>query len=369
MGLQNIKESLRQHAKSVGIATVGIISAAAIPVWQIYFVETPDIHIEISEIRRINSSTYRVPLGTEELRHLIPYIDENLFYETTPKGERGDRIQYPTFDVETLLSAYESAKLDLKNIAETKQQLEKYIATIDAYLDPSNHAYLLTEFRVGEMKSWGLSHYIDDDEAHYYEQEVLEITRNYSDMKFNAKKTPVFNIPALKFLLSDLKEDLQDVISTNDHRLEKLKDNLRGLDAQLNTIKKEQRDMYSYYEVDAIATNSGRASDSFRSIGMLRVNISANNYVDVHLDMMNFQQNSELEPASTKMLRYRSDELYQLPVEDRTLVNTFWGSTGQVRLLNLDTRHHVYVSNPITFANNGNHKSLFDHLKKVAASL
>ncbi|KJY89386.1 hypothetical protein TW84_12595 [Vibrio neptunius] len=369
MTFEEIKNKLKGHAKSVAVAVLGGLSAIAIPVWQIYFVETSDINVEIEEIRRVNADTYRVALATEELRLLIPYIDESLFYEVEPNGNRGDKIRYPTFDVNTLIEAYDSAKVDLKNIAETKRQLSRYITTIDAYLDPENNEFLLTEFRVGEMKSWGLSNYIDDDEAVYYERQVLSITRNYSGMTFKTGSGPALNVPALKFLLSDVKEDLQEVIEENDTTLENLRDNMRGIDAQLAKIQGEQQGLYSFFEVDIVATNNGRASASLRPVGMVRVNISGNNYVDIKLELVDFQNSSELPPSSTRLLTYRSNELHQMPVEDRNLVNAFWGSTGQARLINLDTKHQVYSSKPTAFADNSNQKILFDQLKKAAASI
>ncbi|NVD06505.1 hypothetical protein FCU94_06225 [Vibrio sp. JPW-9-11-11] len=369
MKLEGLKQKLKTHVKSVSVAILGGLSAIAIPVWQIYFVETSDIDVEIGEIRRVNADTYRVALVTEELQLLKPYIDEDLFYEIEPNGERGDKIRYPTFEVNTLLHAYDSAKVDLKNIAETKRLLSQYITTIDAYLDPENREFLLTEFRVGEMKSWGLSNYIDDDEAVYYERQVLSITRNYSNMTFKKGSDPELNVSALKFLLSDVKEDLQEVIVSNDAMLEKLRDNIRGIDAQLAKVKREQQSLYSYFEVDIVATNNGRASASLRPVGMIRVNISDSNYVDVKLEMVDFQNASELPPSSTRLLSYRSNELYKMPAEDRELINTFWGSTGQARLLNLDTKHQVYASKPAAFADNSNQKMLFDNLKTAAASL
>ncbi|GLT19146.1 hypothetical protein GCM10007938_29280 [Vibrio zhanjiangensis] len=369
MNLENIKQTLRTHIKSIGVATIGLFSATAVPIWQIYFVETSDIEIEIGEIRRIHSNDYRVALSTEELQLLKPYIDEELFYEIEPNGERGDRIRYPSFDVDTLIQAYEKAKIELKNIAETKRQLSHYIDTIDAYLATDNLEFQLIEFRVGEMKSWGLSNYIDDDEAAYYEHEVLSITRNYSDMTFKSGEAPRLNAPALAFLLSDVKEDLLEVITTNDMTLEKLRDSMRGIDAQINKIQRDQQDLYSYFEVDVVATNNGRASAALRPIGLIRVTISSNNYVDINLEMDEFQTSSELPPSSTRLIRYHSFELHQMPVEDRNLVNAFWGTTGQARLLNLDTKRQVYASKPTVFADKSSRKVLFDQLKKSAASL
>ncbi|MEI8632832.1 hypothetical protein P4S72_14120 [Vibrio sp. PP-XX7] len=179
--------------------------------------------------------------------------------------------------------------------------IHRYIATIDAYLDPKDHEHELTEFRVSEMKQWTLSNYIDDSEAHYYEQQVLQITRNYSQLKFTGKKQPKFNLPALNFLLTDVKEDLNEVTDKDNQRLEQLRDNLRGIESQLNQLKTEKYNQYSYLIIDAIVTNTGRASTSLRPVALIRVQLSESNYVDVQLTMENYQNNAELSQPQHKL--------------------------------------------------------------------
>ncbi|WNJ94315.1 hypothetical protein RND59_09050 [Vibrio ruber] len=76
------------------------------------------------------------------------------------------------------------------------------------------------------------------------------------------------------------------------------------------------------------------------------VQISDNNYVDVRLLMEDYPNNTELPPASTKVLHYRSAEFNHLPNDARTLVNTFRGSTGLARILTLDTNEHFMHQTP-----------------------
>ncbi len=366
MSMKPLLEKLKTKSRPILLGLAGIASASVIPVWQIYFVETSDVTLEITGIQRIESDHLKTTLDTDELQLLEPYIPEQLRYEYNPQGEKGDKIDYPEFTVSTLTDAYNAARQDLKNIAETRAKLEQYIATINAYLDPKDHEHQLSEFRVSEMKQWTLSNYIDDSEAHYYEQQVLTITRNYAELKFTGKQTPQFNLPALKFLLSDVRDDLGEVIKQNNHRLEQLRDNIRGIEAQLNKLKAEKYHQYSYFTLDVVAGNTGRVSTSLRPVALMRVQISDNNYVDVRLLMEDYQNNAELPPASTKVLHYRSAELNHLPNDDRTLVNTFWGSTGLARILTLDTGEHIYASNTIAFADNQNQKVMVDRLKKAA---
>ena len=360
------REKIKDHGKTVALGVAGVISAALIPIWQIYFVETADVIIEVAAIRRIESNNYKVPLDTEELTFLKPYIPESLLYEYDSVGVKGDRIDYPTFTLTVLFNAYDKAKQDLKNISITKANLLSNIATIDLFLDPTNTKNELIEFRLSQLKRWDLRNYIDDAEASYYEQQVLAITRSYSTIKFE-NGLPKINTQALQFLLKDIKEDITDVIESSNIRLEGLRDNIRSIETQLDKLKSIQLNQFTYFKVDVAASNTGRVSTSLRPLALMRVQISDDNYVDIRLIMDDYKVQGELLPSSTNIIHYRSAEIYSFPKEDQSLVNTFWGSTGRVRLFSLDTKHNVFTSNQIAFVDNLNQKVIFDKLKKVAA--
>lgn len=360
-------EKAKSHLKGILIGGLGILSAAAVPVWQIYFVETSDVAIEITAISRIESDHFKVALDTDELQMLEPYIPENLLYEFNHLGQRGDKIDFPEFSLGTLLTAYDKAKQDLKNISITKTKLQQSIERIDAYLDPVNQQYPLVEFRVSELKSWDLSNYIDDAEAQYFENQVLAITRDYSQMEFNAQDEPALNLAALAFLLNDVKEDITDVIRGSNNRHGRLRDDIRNIETQLQKLKDQQFEQNTFFTVDAVVSNSGRASTSLRPLALMRVQISDNNYVDIRLEQQRYSEQSELLPSSTNMLSYRSLELYSFPSEDQALINTFWGSTGRVQMYAMDTQQNVFSSNQIAFVDNRNQKVILDKLKEVAS--
>lgn len=361
------REKFKNHGKAVALSVAGVISAALIPIWQIYFVETSDVMIEIAAISRIESTQYKVPLDTDELMLLAPYIPESLLFEYDNVGGKGDRIDYPTFPLAVLSSAYEKAKQDLKNISITKANLLSRINTIDLFLDPANTQYELTEFRLSQLKEWDLRNYIDDAEAEYYEQQVLAITRSYSTIKFENDQ-PKINTLALAFLLKDVREDIFDVIQSSNNRLEGLRDNISSIETQLDKLRYIQLNQYTYFKVDVVASNTGRISTSLRPLALMRVQISDDNYVDIRLMMEDYKTQGELQPSSTNIIHYRSGEIYSFPKEDQSLVNTFWGSTGRVRLFSLDTKHNVFTSNQIAFVDNLNQKVMIDKLKKVAAA-
>lgn len=360
-------DKTKSHLKGLVLGGFGIVSAAAIPVWQIYFVETSDVAIEITSISRIESDHFKVALDTDELQMLEPYIPENLLYEFNHLGQRGDKIDFPEFSLGTLFTAYDKAKQDLKNISITKTKLQQSIERIDAYLDPANQQYPLDEFRVSELKSWDLSNHIDDAEAQYFENQVLAITRDYSQMEFNAQAQPALNLAALAFLLNDVKEDITDVIRESNNRHERLRDDIRNIETQLQKLKAQQFEQNTFFTVDAVVSNSGRASTSLRPLALMRVQISDNNYVDIRLEQQSYSEQSELLPSSTNMLSYRSSELYSFPSEDQALINTFWGSTGRVQMYAMDTQQNVFSSNQIAFVDNRNQKVILDKLKEVAS--
>ncbi|KZN53643.1 hypothetical protein [Pseudoalteromonas luteoviolacea] len=361
-------EKIKKHIRSVALALVGVVSAAAIPIWQIYFVETSEVVIELASINRNESSHFTVPLDTDELALLEPYIPSESLYEFNRQGVRGDKIDYPEFTLNILFEAYEKAKQDLKNMALTKASLLKSIERIEAYLDPNNHQFPLVEFRVSELKGWDLSNHIDDSEALYFEEQVLALTRNYSQMAFDNQENPEINIAALKFLLNDVKEDISDVIHESTVRHERLRDDIRNIETQLHKLKSQQLELYTYFDVEVVASNTGRVSTSLRPLALMRVQISENNYVDIRLQLQNYTEQAELAPSSTNILRYRSSELNTFPSEDQALINTFWGSTGRVRLFAMDTKHNVFTSNQIAFVDNRNQKLIVDKLKEVATA-
>jgi len=360
-------DKTKSHLKGLVLGGLGVVSAAAVPVWQIYFVETSEVAIEITSISRIGSDHFKVALDTDELQMLEPYIPENLLYEFNHLGQRGDKIDFPEFTLGTLFTAYDKAKQDLKNISITKTKLQQSIERIEAYLDPANQQYPLDEFRVSELKSWDLSNHIDDAEAQYFENQVLAITRDYSQMEFNAQAEPELNLAALAFLLNDVKEDITDVIRESNNRHERLRDDIRNIETQLQKLKDQQFEQNTFFTVDAVASNSGRASTSLRPLALMRVQISDNNYVDIRLEQQRYSEQSELLPSSTNMLSYRSLELYSFPSEDQALINTFWGSTGRVQMYAMDIQQNIFSSNQIAFVDNRNQKVILDKLKEVAS--
>ncbi len=361
------KEKIKANLKKVVMAIIGTLSAGAIPVWQIYFVETSDVTVEISSITRNESDSANIELATDELEQLELYIPVTLLYEYDKQGKRGDKLDFPKFSISILLKAFDKAKQDIKNIADTNNALRGYQAQIDKFIQQIDPDYQLQEFRIANLKSWNLNRYIEDKEAAYYETQLLAITRNYSSMKFTDDGIPVIDLDAIKSLLVDVDEELEEVSADNIARLNRLRDDIRSIESQLDKLKQSQSEKYSYFSIEVVVSNDGRASTSMRPLALMRVQISEDNYADVNLLMDNYKENAELAAASTKIIRYTSDQLITFPKEDQRMVNNFWRSTAWFRVYTMDTSQHVFTSNRVAFADNLNQKVIFDRLKDRAA--
>lgn len=359
--------ALLTKGKAALVALLGILSASAFPLWQLYFIDTPDISIEVTAISRPQTQTLEVYLDNEELMLLEPYIPETLRYEYDEAGNQGDKIAHPSFSLEVLEQAYERAKRDLKYTSTTQEDLKSHLMVIDAYLDPSNIEYSMQEFRVGTLKHWNLSSYIDDIEAQYYQQQVLKITRDYAHMHYNQENRPQIDLRALAYLLEDLKEDIHDVLTSNITRLKALRENMQGIDSQIEKLRQVQYRQYSYFVFDVIVSNMGRSSTSLRHQALTRVQLDENNYVDIMLELLDERKHAELQPSSTQLMQFRSSPLYTFPEGDRALLNTFWGTARKARLYCIDARHNIYESNPVTFIEHLSAKTLMDKLKKAAS--
>ena len=83
-----ILDKIMANIINVRIAIIGGISAAAIPIWQIYFVKTSNVSIEIASIVREESNDANIQLKTDELKQLEHYIPYTLLYEYNKQGKK-----------------------------------------------------------------------------------------------------------------------------------------------------------------------------------------------------------------------------------------------------------------------------------------
>jgi len=364
----SIFKKIKTVMSGLGIATIGILLTIAIPVWQIYFVETAKIKMEIASVHRFESDSPNILLSTDELEQLELYIPETLLYEYNKQGKRGDKLHFPKFSISVLLKAFDKAKQDIKNIADINNSLREYQIQIQKFINGSDDEYQLEEFRIANLKGWHLSRYIEDNEAAYYETQLLAITRSYSTMKFTEEGTPIIRMEAVGSLLVDVGEDLVEVSAENIKRLNRLREDIRSIESQLDKLEQSQSERYSSFDVEVVISNQGRASTSLRPVALMRVQVSQENYADVSLKMKEYSENAELAAGATKIIRYRSDQIYTFPSDDQVLLNNFWGSTAWFRIYTMNTGQEAFSSNKVAFADNLNQKIILDRLKDLAAN-
>ncbi|CAG8999214.1 MAG: hypothetical protein CENE_01183 [Candidatus Celerinatantimonas neptuna] len=361
-----VKNTAIRHTKALVIGILGTLSAAAIPIWQIYFVDVSNLETSIGAIRLIHPSDIQVSLDTAPLDLLEPYIPEELRYKYDQQGHRADKLEYPKFKLSQLDQAYQLAQAELLDQSDTNAKLQSHIKTINEFLSPTDLEHRLTEFRVSTLRSWNLSNYIDDIEANYYQQQVLKLTRDYATLHFTKHGQPLIHQTALAFLLQDLKEDLQDATRQTNHRLNLLRDNIHNIGSQLARIKQQQLTDNSYFEIEQIVSNVGRASTSFQPQAMLRVSFGGANHENIRLSMRDYQRNAEIPAATTRLISYHSAALKELQPSERRLLLALWGTRGDARLLTMDTQGTIYITPPKAFLDNQDNKQLLDQLKAVA---
>ncbi|MGF1715382.1 hypothetical protein [Photobacterium chitinilyticum] len=353
-------------SKAVWLTLSGVITALSVPAWQYYVVEQANVSIEIVKIERKQRDGVQFSLDSEELKLLEPYIPALFLYEASDLGGRGDKRISPSFELSILEKAFKKATRELKLISVKQLQLDKYISELSQFIDPTNKIKKLTEFRVSDFRLWSLGSYIDDIEAKYYEDQVLALTRNYSQLTFDELHQPKINTTALRYLLLDVREDLSDAISASEKQQNRLRNNIRSIERQLSALRQQFEQQYSYFVVEVIASNRGRSDTTLYSMGLLRIVFSDNNYVDINLTLNESYQHADLPASGTETYYYRSESLMDLTAQERKLVNSYWGSRGEVQIYLLDTQQQVYSSKPAPFVGNIKQKAMLDLLKDTA---
>ncbi|MFM2480560.1 hypothetical protein [Celerinatantimonas sp. YJH-8] len=348
----------KPQLKGLIIGLAGGLATAIIPLWQVYYVNVADVKAEIGSIQLVHQPDHRFALNSDALKLLGPYLPGSKAILSEPT----ELDDYPLYTLDELQEAYRGALRHLANQSNIIAELQEHIATINAYLDPQNHHYLLTEFRVLTLKEWHLDDYLDREEVDYYQTQVLALTRDYPSMTFHASGEPKINRKGLSFLLEDLKEDLQDAIQNINSQLNKLRNNIQSIASHLASLSRQQNEEYSYFKIMVVASNVGRVSASMQMDGLLRIDFGQSNYLNLPLKMDDYRSQAEIPAYSTQIIVFRTPLLAEFSSDERRLIYTLWGGTGNVRLLTLDTQGHIYVSKAKAFLHDQSQKEIFDKL-------
>ncbi len=375
---------LKRMSKGNILAVLGVSVGILVPVWQIYFVDLPDITVEISSVKRIDPGDVTVGLKDEGLENLEEFIPNPLRYEYYPDDTKEKKIA-PQFTVAELRNILKRAKLFQDNIPNLFEKLHRAIKDIQALLginvnvntDFSDDASgkepaegrvekkeaadfeKLESLSIQQYRSWELQTYLDPYLVDFYEKKILEYAVGLDETSDKS---------ILRLVARTLASLLDDLLEAQKELEEKDKKpiNLRTIENHIDEIMERLLLTHVTFKVTVSASNSGRVSTSIKQHALLRVYIGVGNYVDLRLTMDRFREHAEVAPNATKVMTFSSSELSAYPEDDRKQINQYWGQSVRSILFVLDTHGTIYASNPIAFSKGLNQKLIYDKLAKEA---
>jgi len=305
------------------------VVAFAVPLWQILFVNTPQLSVEISEIRRKITPDAVVSVEDDpELRILIPPKTSSSDWG----GDRYDRAKQSAYKVEELDEMLKDAKLQLKTLPTVIEEQKRDVERVEA-ITPTN--FSRADAARLNAPLWPEIPYDRDQPAaghaaflQNFCERLVESERRYAEF--------------------------QTGIPVAERKIQLLRQQLLA--------------NRSYFTVSTFLINSGRSNTAVKVPGLLRVYIGEGNYIDIKLTIRDFEDKSEIPSSGTRIAIFESAEVSTLPEEDRNLINTYWGQSVRSRLFLEDIHGVALCSNVIAFAEGLYQKMIYDRLARAAGN-
>ena len=95
--------------------------------------------------------------------------------------------------------------------------------------------------------------------------------------------------------------------------------------------------------------------------------MGGNNYVDVELNMEQYDTKGDMQPRSSRIVTYKSDQLEKFRESDQEKINSYFKQNVPAALFIMDINGKVYQSNTIPFAQGLYQQSVFDRLRSEAS--
>lgn len=322
----------KRNGLLVGLGGVlgGLMIAFAVPAWQTYVVETPNLKIEINSIKN--------KVAEETLVDLRDYPDLQKVLEDTGPFSR-DTTDTDAIPIKRLDQAVRSAQRQISTVSSRIDDMKAIAKNLD-----SLRAEDLTFEKARELN---LALY-------------PEVTFTQSELE-SAKREK--NSQYFSNLLSRFKQAYQDYLSNMDARLQKLRTGIPVASQKLDEIRKKRAIIY----VAVALTNSGRSSVSIKERALMRVYIGQGNYVDLDLDVNEYETKAEIGAHGTRVLLLQSSEISQLPLSDQDLINRYWDRSEPAMVFVEDIFGKIHSSSPIPFAEGVYQKIIHDQ-EAAAAS-
>ena len=350
--LRNSVSRSQEWAKAHGALTglIGLITGTAlgllIPLWQTYWVETPRLNVEIYAIDRLVAPDARLPeddtlavLTRSGIRFFRESASFRFFGEDGPII--GSTKQPPGFTPDEADTMLALAKTELRDLPERIEERQKQLQEAES-LSPER----LTPADVDRLNR--------------------PIALEY-DMD------PVFTAPsaeglaerqrAVAFFQKAYRERADEI----QKRYSELQSQLPLAERRLEEMKRDLETKKGYFQLTAIINNTGRKSISIRQLGLLRIYIGKGNYVDLRLDLKDYQTAAEITASGTRLAVFTSDTLDKFTDGDRSLISTYWGQSVHAILFTEDVDGSIHASNRISFAKGLYIREVFDRLTAEAA--
>lgn len=313
-------------------ASVGLIVAFGVPIWQVFYLNTPNLAIEISSIRRTISENASVRVADDaELTILVGKRTEDWGAPASPYGRRGRRrVVVEAESLESLSERLDFLKQRMRDLPAQVDEQSKELERVKS-LRPET----LTKYDVDTLNS-PLYPEIDYDPSDH--PAVLQaLTRAYQKQLEGTEKEYA---------------ELQAKVPLAERKLE--------------IVKQDLINNRSLFTVSVSLINSGRSNTAIKVPSLLRVLIGQGNYIDIKLSLKDFENKSEIPASGTRIAVFESPEISSLPEEDRSLINTYWGQSVRAWLLVEDIHGSIVRSNYIAFAEGLYQKIIYDRLARAA---
>lgn len=311
-----------------------------------------DVCMELATIERKTSGSDKIALNIDEHTFITPYLSDDFSAKQYAMSSKNDEIDRHSFHLETLLCAVENARYHLKTLISVKTNLQQQIQTIDAYLDPRDDSYSLTDVSTNQLKYWDERLYTDGIEVEVggYKDRLVETIDSTSNITGLNDADSDTKRQVLYCLLCDLKEEIANVILANTEQSKQLSEHIFRMAKRLDNLKYGCQSINTFFEMDVVVSNRGSVDTSLQPVALMCVEGSDGHCVDLRMHMNDHKQHANLPPLSIQVIRYHSPELYCLSFQEYVLIRRLWGGANSVRLLTLDFNNCTHISSSIAFA-------------------
>lgn len=337
----------------LGVLTGGLI-AIIIPLWQTYWVETPNLNIEIISIERYidKKETIQIPNDLNELIADIYFSKKKSIAFPILRDDNSedynDNIKNNHFSIEQINNFIEITKNHLESLPSQISDLDNRLNIIK-----ETQPFELSERKV---RNTSLTYFYTklENDTHAIEYSREEKNQNY----FNNLKVDI---------ISHIENELKDTIELQ----KEANANFERLERDIHNFISETQNKNSRYIITTSITNSGNASVSLKKPALFRIFIGSGNYVDLKLEIPSesYKDVAQINERASKLITFSSKKLSELQLEDRKLINQYWGKNVTGVIFTIDSLSNVEESSPTPFSDALYQKQIYDRLIFEASKL